>query len=102
MFQFDQPHLRVTKPITFNGVSPVIDQESGKVKSKTVHLPLAAEKGLLEQNNRLPDGLKMKIEKIPAAPKQETKIIPPPPVVNDIIEPVKNKGGRPKKIKENA
>lgn len=67
MFQFDQPHLRVTKPITFNGVSPVIDHESGKVKSKIVHLPLAAEKGLLEQNNRLPDGLKMKIEKIPRA-----------------------------------
>lgn len=67
MFQFDQAHLRVTKPLTNNGISPVVDQETGRIKTKIVHLPLASEKGLLEQNNRLPDGLKMKIEKIPRA-----------------------------------
>lgn len=102
MFQFDQPHLRVTKPITNNGVSPVIDQESGKVVTKVIHLPIYAEKGLIEQNNRLPDGLKMKIEKIPGY-KPEIKIVPPAPIgIDTVEEPVKKKGGRPKKIKENA
>lgn len=60
---FNEDHLRITKPISINGLSPkIID---GKVVNRIIHLPLTAEKGLREQNSRLPDGLKMKIEKMP-------------------------------------
>lgn len=63
MVFFNEDHLRITKPISINGLSPKIVND--KVVSKIIHLPLTAEKGLREQNTRLPDGLKMKIEKIP-------------------------------------
>lgn len=60
---FTEDHLRITKPISINGISPKIHE--GKVVNRIIHLPLTAEKGLREQNTRLPDGMKMKIEKIP-------------------------------------
>lgn len=73
MFQFDQDHLRITKPISINGLSPKI--VDGKVVSRTIHLPLNAEKGLKEQNTRLPDGLKMSIEKIPGYKPKPMEIV---------------------------
>lgn len=63
MFSFNEDHLRITKPISINGVAPKI--VDGKVVNRIIHLPLTAEKGLKESNSRLPEGLKMKIEKIP-------------------------------------
>lgn len=59
---FTEDHLRITKPISVNGLSPKI--VDGKVINRVIHLPVTAERGLKEQNSRLPDGLKMKIEKI--------------------------------------
>jgi hypothetical protein len=60
---FNEDHLRITKPISINGMTPKI--VDGKVVNRIIHLPLGAESGLREENNRLPDGLKMKIEKMP-------------------------------------
>lgn len=79
MFQFNEDHLRITKPISINGLAPKIVE--GKVITRVIHLPLQAEKGLNEQNKRLPDGLKMKIEKIPG--------YKPQPVVNNEVEQLK-------------
>lgn len=104
MFQFDQDHLRITKPISINGLSPKI--VDGKVSSRIIHLPLNAEKGLKEQNTRLPDGLKMKIEKIPGYKPDPVEIINNNHEVEMLkaeierlksLQPAK-KMGRPKKI----
>lgn len=59
---FNEDHLRITKPITLNGTSAKI--VDGRVVTRIIHLPVTAERGLIEQNKRLPDGLKMKIERV--------------------------------------
>lgn len=105
---FNEDHLRITKPISINGLSPKI--VDGKVINRIIHLPLGAERGLKEQNSRLPDGLKMKIESIKGyTPKPEE-------VVNNDKEiaalkaeleqlkagiAAKKPMGRPKKIVQN-
>lgn len=70
---FNEDHLRITKPISINGMTPKI--VDGKVVNRVIHLPLTAERGLKEENTRLPDGLKMKIERMPGytAPQQPTE-----------------------------
>lgn len=78
MFQFNEDHLRITKPISINGLAPKI--VDGKVITRVIHLPLHAEKGLNEQNKRLPDGLKMKIEKIPGYKPQPVVAAPDPAI----------------------
>lgn len=102
MFQFDQDHLRITKPISINGLSPKI--VSGKVVSRTIHLPLNAEKGLKEQNSRLPDGLKMTIEKIPGYTPKPAEIVNNNTEIEllkaeiERLKADKPKMGRPKKL----
>lgn len=70
---FNEDHLRVTKPISVNGLSPKI--VDGKVINRIIHLPLGAERGLKEQNNRLPDGLKMSIERIPGYTPKPAEVV---------------------------
>lgn len=106
---FTEDHLRITKPISLNGLAPKI--VDGKVINRIIHLPLGAERGLKEQNSRLPDGLKMKIEKIPGYTPKPAEIVNNNKEVEELkaeIERLKAKEaarkptGRPKKIKENA
>lgn len=64
---YDQDHLRITKIRTTDGTTPLLGPDEKPVK-KIVFAPLTKDsKRLLEdQNSRLPNGLKMKIEVIPA------------------------------------
>lgn len=64
MFQFSENHLRVSKPVTTDGVNLALDSE-GKRKMKTVHLPKSAKPYIELRNKKLPDNLKIKIEEIP-------------------------------------
>lgn len=104
---FTEDHLRITKPISLNGLSPKI--VDGKVVSRVIHLPLGAERGLNEQNNRLPDGLKMKIEKIPGYNPKPAEVANNNKEVEELkaeierlkSEQVKKPMGRPKKLVEN-
>lgn len=100
---FNEDHLRITKPISVNGLSPKI--VDGKVVNRIIHLPLNAEKGLREQNSRLPDGLKMKIEKIPGYTPAQVEVVNNDREIAELkaeIERLKAKKptGRPKKIKD--
>jgi len=64
---YNEDHLRITKVRTADGVTPMMD-ENERVAKKIIHAPLnAATKKLFEeQNTRLPNPLKMKIEVIKA------------------------------------
>lgn len=69
MFQFDQDYLRVSKPITTDGLNLALDKE-GKRRMKIVHMPLSAEPYLKRRNDKLPDNLKLVIERVQAKPLQ--------------------------------
>lgn len=58
-------YLRVTSPLTIDGVRPKYDQR-GQMMYKETELPLTAKKYMDEQNRKLPDHLKKKIEVIKA------------------------------------
>jgi hypothetical protein len=114
---FNEDHLRVTKVKTTDGINPFYDSENRVVK-KVIELPLTSKKLIEQQNDLLPNQLKMKIEVI--------KAYNPAPLPNEVdllkakiaeleldkirlennlpdennIQPVK-KMGRPKKVKEN-
>lgn len=60
---FNEKHIRVSKPITSNGINPIID-DRGQIKYKVTHLPFTAKKHLDQRNAKLPSHLKMKIEVI--------------------------------------
>jgi len=62
---YDQDHLRITKVRTVNGTMPVFD-EQGKVQTKVIFAPDNSHTRKLfdDQNSRLPNQLKMKIERI--------------------------------------
>lgn len=64
---FNEDHLRITKVRTADGISPVMGEDEKPLK-KIIHAPLNKETVKLfnEQNNRLPNQLKMKIETIKA------------------------------------
>lgn len=103
---FTEDHLRITKPISINGLAPKI--VDGKVVNRIIHLPLTAEKGLNEQNRRLPDGLKMKIEKIPGYTPKPAEVVNNNKEVEELKaelerlkaeKAVKKPMGRPKKVK---
>lgn len=104
---FNEDHLRITKPISINGLSPKI--VDGKVINRVIHLPVTAERGLKEQNSRLPDGLKMKIEKIPGWTPTPAEVVNNDKEIEQLkaeIERLKAKEatrkptGRPKKVKQ--
>lgn len=65
---FNEDHLRVTKVRTADGTTPLMDPSNEKTLKKIVLMPDNAltRKLLDEQNNILPNPLKMKIERIPA------------------------------------
>lgn len=65
MFQFDQDYLRVSKPITTDGLNLALDKD-GKRRMKIIHMPLSAESYLKRRNEKLPDNLKLVIEKVEA------------------------------------
>lgn len=105
---FTEDHLRITKPISINGLSPKI--VDGKVINRIIHLPLTAEAGLREQNSRLPDGLKMKIERINGYKPTQLEVVNNNKEIDELkaeLEKLKAEKatkkpmGRPKKIKEN-
>jgi hypothetical protein len=61
---FTEDHLRVQKPITSNGINPVVGSD-GKIAYKTVFLPITAKKFLEKKNAKLPEHLRTKIEVVP-------------------------------------
>lgn len=65
---YAEDHLRITKVRTHNGMSPVINQTTGKVEHKIIFAPLnpSTKKLFEDQNTRLPTDLKMKIEVVKA------------------------------------
>jgi hypothetical protein len=64
---YSEDHLRITKIRTTDGTTPVIGPDEKPVK-KIIFAPNTptARKLFEDQNTRLPNGLKMKIELIPA------------------------------------
>lgn len=65
---YGEDHLRITKVRTADGLSPVINPDTGLVEKKVVFAPLNPQSKRLfdEQNTRLPNQLKMKIEVVKA------------------------------------
>lgn len=59
---FKGDYLRVVSPVTEDGNRPLIDPETGKQVWKETALPVTARKALEDQNKRLPNHLKKKIE----------------------------------------
>jgi hypothetical protein len=59
---FNEDHLKITKVRTLDGTTPLIVNE--RVQHKVIYAPNNAlvKKLLEEQNTRLPNGMKMKIE----------------------------------------
>lgn len=64
-------HLLVKKPITSNGVNPVM--EGGKIIYRESIVQLTARKDLEKINSKLPDHLKMIIEVVEDEPKAKIK-----------------------------
>lgn len=112
----NEDHLRVTKVKTTDGVNPVYDSNNNVVK-KIVELPLSAKKRIDEQNDLLPNQLKMKVEVIKAYNPPPVVTLPDPiaavpdPQIAEMQNKIneleaqnselkKKKGGRPKKIKQ--
>jgi hypothetical protein len=58
------PHLRVHRPVTSDGINPVIGTD-GRPVQKIVHLPLTARQFIERKNTKLPQHLKVKIEEMP-------------------------------------
>lgn len=83
MFQFNQSYLRVSKPVTTDGINLKLDDE-GKRVMKITHMPLTAEPYLKKRNEKLPDNLKMIIERV--EPPQYSQ---PQAVVNTEVEQLK-------------
>lgn len=81
---YNEDHLRVTKPLTSDGMTPLVDDED-RIQKKIVHLPLSAKKILEQQNERLPKHLRMKIEVVSVNGVKET-------------ESEAKRPGRPKKV----
>lgn len=46
------PYLRVTEPVTSNGILPVSGPD-GRIQTKVTHMPLTAQKLLERKNDRL-------------------------------------------------
>lgn len=91
-------HLRVSVPVTTNGVLLKYDG-NGQPVFAIKHLPLSAEKRLVQRNRRLPKHLVLKIERV-----DPTQVTTKPFISSEDIaqvqqgsEAIKNKGGRPKK-----
>lgn len=93
-----KPHLRVSVPVTTNGVLLKYDG-NGQPSFKTKYLPLTAEKRLVQRNRRLPEHLRLKIERVD--PTQVAQPVNSAPVQQAIDSEPKNKGGRPKKTLDN-
>lgn len=75
---YDQDHLRVERPLTSDGLQLVIDEVTGKPKSKFYHLPLSAKPYLELRNTYLPKNLQQKITVIkgrPPGPSQEETLM---------------------------
>lgn len=85
-----KPHLQVSVPVTTNGILLKYDG-NGQPSFKTKYLPLSAERRLVQRNKRLPEHLRLKIQKVDPA-----QVAAP---VQQVVESeVKNKGGRPKRV----
>lgn len=64
---FNGPYLRVLSPATTNGVNLKIGDDD-KVIYKEAHLPLTAKRSIEQQNAKLPDHLKKKVEVVGTEP----------------------------------
>lgn len=60
-FPFDGKYLKVLSPVTWDGMVPKVDEETGVAEYKESHHPLSAKKFLEEQNESLPRHLRKKI-----------------------------------------
>ena len=69
MSNFKGDYLRVSKPVTTNGMVPKMI--NGEIVYKESHLPVTALKNLNKRNDKLPSHLKMKIDRIETGPKKE-------------------------------
>lgn len=113
MSNFKGSYLRVLTPLTSDGVSPVVQND--RIQYREDHLPLSAKKMLEKKNEKLPSGLRKKIEVVsqdvrPAAIKASKPVAQSKEEIEeeDLTEesgdteeqppaPPKSKGGRPKK-----
>jgi hypothetical protein len=77
-------YLRVLTPITSDGISPVV--ENDRIKYREDHLPLTAKKMLEAKNEKLPTGLRKKIEVVSATAKPVIKQSPKPKQVIEEVE----------------
>src|SRR5690349_11285817 len=80
---YSEDHLKITKPRTADGISALMDGE--RVAKKIIYAPLnpTTKKAFEEQNTRLPNSLKMKIEVVKAYKPEPVPEIPGPDV-NDL------------------
>lgn len=65
-----QTHIRVSKPLTTDGLNPKVD-DFGRIQYKTTHLPLTAKRQMEQISDRLPKHLKYRIEVIEVSHKVE-------------------------------
>lgn len=63
---FNEDHLKITKPKTADGRTPLIDPKTERTVTKVIFAPSnpITKKLFEEENTRLPNGLKMKIEHV--------------------------------------
>lgn len=105
-----EDHIRVQKPLTSNGINPILTDDH-RVRYKTTFLPMTAKKHLDKKNLKLPKHLQMIIEVVPGyrpAPVQDNRLSDAEKRIAELEaqlaekeETPKNKGGRPPKPKEN-
>lgn len=71
MSNFKGDYLRVSTPVTTNGMVPKM--VNGNVVYKESHLPVTALKHINKRNDKLPGHLKMKIERVETGEKANSK-----------------------------
>lgn len=82
-------YLRVLSPLTTDGISPVVLND--RIQYREDHLPLTAKKMLDAKNEKLPTGLKKKIEVVsddvrPQHVPQQQPVQNPAPQESDLTE----------------
>ena len=87
---FKGDYLRVVSPITEDGNRPMIDPDTGLQMFKETALPVTARAALEDQNRRLPNHLKKKIEYVSSEE--------PRPVANKQNPVVRQKPGPKPKV----
>lgn len=64
MFPFDGKYLKVLTPITIDGSTPLVDEETNMAQFKETHSPLSAKRYFDKQNEHLPRHLRIRYTEI--------------------------------------